>query len=85
MGMNESTIKSITDPINHLIDNCGKSNCHSKCGGGCFELDVENQVQQLPVGNSALPLTVSRESESTDSVSSNVTKIVEIHEKPNVL
>ena len=84
MGMNESTIKSITDPIDHLIDNCGRSNCHSKCGG-CFELDVENQVQQLPVGNSALPLTVSRESESTDSMSSNVTKIVEIHEKSNVL
>ena len=84
MGMNESTIKSITDPIDHLIDNCGKSNCHSKCGN-CLEVDIENQVQQLPVGNIALPLTVSRESESTDSMSSNVTKIVEIPEKPNVL
>ena len=82
--MNESTIKSLTDPINHLLDNCGKSNCHSKCGGGCFELDVENQVQQLPVGKSNLiPTELSRE--STDSMSSNVTKIVEIHEKPNVL
>ena len=85
MGMNESTIKSITDPIDHLIDNCGKSNCHSTCGGGCFELDVENQVQQLPVGNHALPLTVSRESESTDSMSSNVATLTKYMNKTNVL
>ncbi len=31
MGMSESTRKLITDPINHLLDNCGKSDCHSKC------------------------------------------------------
>ena len=81
MGITESTMKNITDPINHLIDNCGKSNCHSKCGSGCFELDIENQVQQLPVGIIALPHTeLSRE--TNDSMSSNVTKIVELHEKP---
>jgi hypothetical protein len=59
----------------------GKSNCHSKCGG-CLEVDIENQVQQLPVGNIALPPTeLSRE--TNDSMSSNVTKIVEIqNEKP---
>ena len=79
MGINESIVKSMTDPINHLVDNCGKSNCHSKCGG-CLEVDIENQVQQLPVGNVVLPHTeLSRE--TNDSMSSNVTKIVELHEK----
>ena len=78
MGITESTMKNITDPIDHLIDNCGKSNCHSKCGG-CLEVDIENQVQQLPVGIIALPHTeLSRE--TNDSMSSNVTKIVELHD-----
>ena len=37
--MSESTIELITDPIIHLLDNCGRSDCHSKCFD-CFELDI---------------------------------------------
>ena len=37
--MSESVIKAITDPLNHLLDNCGKSDCHSKCFD-CFVLDI---------------------------------------------
>ena len=33
--MSESTIKIMTDPINHLLDNCGRSDCHSKCFDCC--------------------------------------------------
>ena len=41
MGLSESAIKIITEPINHLLENCGKSDCHSKCCD-CFEFDIEN-------------------------------------------
>ncbi len=74
MGINASTMKSITDPINHLVDNCGKSNCHSKCGN-CFEVDIENQVRLLPVE----PFTLPRSRDSNDSMDSNITKTVEHH------
>ena len=39
MGLNESIIKTITEPVNHLLDNCGRSDCHTKCFD-CFELDI---------------------------------------------
>jgi hypothetical protein len=41
MGLSESTIKVLTEPVNHLIDNCGKSDCHSKCCD-CFEFEIEH-------------------------------------------
>ena len=40
MGLSESTIKVLTEPVNHLIDSCGKSDCHSKCCD-CFEFEIE--------------------------------------------
>ena len=39
--MSESTIKIIIEPISHLIDNCGRSDCHSKCCN-CFEFEIEH-------------------------------------------
>ena len=70
MGMNESTIKLITDPVNILIGNCGHSDCKAKCGN-CFELEVDT----LHVVN-ALPVLQAKDN-SRDSMGSNVTKIVE--------
>ena len=40
MGLSESTIKTITEPVLHLIDNCGHSDCKSKCGD-CFEIKID--------------------------------------------
>jgi len=40
MGLSESTIKVLTEPVTHLIDNCGRSDCHSKCCD-CFEFEIE--------------------------------------------
>ena len=39
--MSESTIKIITEPVSHLIDNCGRSDCHSKCCN-CFEFEIDH-------------------------------------------
>jgi len=33
MGMNESTVKILTEPVNTLIGNCGH--------GDCFELEID--------------------------------------------
>ena len=41
MGLSETAIKVLTEPVNHLIDNCGKSDCHSKCCD-CFEFEIEH-------------------------------------------
>ena len=41
MGLSESTIKILTEPISHLIDNCGRSDCHSKCCD-CFEFEIDH-------------------------------------------
>ena len=50
MGINESTIKLLTEPINHLIDNCGKSDCKSKCGNWMeIEKDTTPTIDSLPV------------------------------------
>ena len=40
MGLSESTIKTLTDPINNLITNCGHSDCKTKCGS-CCELEID--------------------------------------------
>jgi hypothetical protein len=70
MGMSESAIKALTDPVNNLITNCGHSDCKSKCGN-CFELEIDttHMVNSIPT---LLPREESRESNI-----SNVTKIVE--------
>lgn len=41
MGLSESIIKVITEPISHLVDNCGRSDCHSKCCD-CFEVEIDH-------------------------------------------
>ena len=40
MGLSESTIKTLTDPINNLIANCGHSDCKTQCGS-CCELEID--------------------------------------------
>ena len=40
MGLNESIIKTITEPVNHLIDNCGHSDFKSKCCQ-CVEIEID--------------------------------------------
>ncbi len=70
MGMNESTVKLLTEPVNNLIGNCGHSDCKSKCKD-CFELEIDT--------GHALPAIQPRES-SRDSMGSSITKIVERHD-----
>lgn len=64
MGVNESTLKLMTDPVNNLVMNCGHSDCKSKCGD-CFEIEIDTTPTLQP-----------REP-THDSMHSNVTKIVE--------
>ena len=40
MGLSESTIKVLTEPVNHLIERCGKSDCHFTCCNR-FEFEIE--------------------------------------------
>ena len=46
MGLSESTIKTLTEPVNHLLDNCSTSDCHSKCCD-CFEFEIEHKIKEL--------------------------------------
>ena len=81
MGLNESIIKLINEPINNLIATCGHSDCKSKCGEHCFEIEIDTThpiIDALPV---LQPQNISRESH--DSILSNVTLIVEREEKIN--
>ena len=71
MGMSESTIQAITDPVNNLISNCGHSDCKTKCGS-CFELEIDTTHAV-----NSIPGLQSRD-ESRESNVSNVTKIVNI-------
>ena len=70
MGMSESTIKVMTEPINNLVGVCGHSDCKTKCGE-CFEIHIDT-VQQLP--------TIQPRESSRDSMGSSITKIVERHD-----
>ena len=72
MGMSESAIKVLMDPINNLITNCGHSDCKTRCGN-CFELEIDSThtVNSIPI------LQAREESrESNVSTISNVSKIV---------
>ena len=40
MGLTESIIKTITEPVTHLIDNCGHSDFKSKCCE-CLEIEID--------------------------------------------
>jgi hypothetical protein len=72
MGLNESTIKLINEPINNLISNCGHTDFKSKCGDHCFEIEIDTTPSLQPRENSR---------ESHDSILSNVTLIVERENK----
>ena len=74
MGINESTIKLITEPINNMIGTCNHSDCKTKCGEHCFEIEIDttHPINTFPV---LQPKENSRESH--DSILSNVTLIVE--------
>ena len=74
MGINESTIKLITEPLNNMIGTCGHSDCKTKCGEHCFEIEIDTNpiITSLPT---LQPKDNSRESH--DSILSNVTLIVE--------
>ena len=74
MGLNESTIKLINEPIKHLIGTCYHSDCETKCGS-CFEIRIDTThpvVTSLPTLD---PQDTSRSSH--ESILSNVTLIVE--------
>ena len=75
MGLYESTIKLINEPINNLIGTCSHSDCKSKCGDHCFEIEIDTThpiVDAFPI---LQPKEGSRDSH--DSILSNVTLIVE--------
>ena len=80
MGLSESSIKILTEPITHLIDNCGHSDCKSKCGN-CFqiEIDTTHNVDSLPALSNLQAKENSRDSNESIT-SSSITKIVERNE-----
>ena len=55
MGLSGSTIKNITEPIDHLLNNCSTSDCHSKCCD-CFEFDIEHHIQRTESRDSNISL-----------------------------
>ena len=79
MGINESLLKTITEPILHLIDNCGHSDCKSKCGN-CVEIEIDttHTIDSLPALSTLQGKDISRE--TNDSItSSSITQIIERH------
>ena len=76
MGLNESTIKLINEPINNMIGTSGHSDCKSKCGN-CLEIEIDTHpIESLPALSNLQAKDISRE--TTDSItSSSITKIVE--------
>ena len=64
MGITESTLKLITEPLNHMIDNCGRSDFKSKCCS-CVKIETIHEAH-APC-----------KEDTRDSMSSNVTLIVD--------
>jgi hypothetical protein len=76
MGLSESSIKTLTEPITHLIDNCGHSDFKSKCCE-CFQIEIDTRpIDALPVLSNLQTKDNSRESDIRIT-SSSITKIVE--------
>ncbi len=82
MGMNESTIKLFTSPINSLIGVCAHSDCRTKCCE-CFEMEIDTthavNAPQVIASVAALP-DLSREqsnNSNNSTTSSSITKIIE--------
>ena len=72
MGLNESTIKLINEPINNMIGTCGHSDCKSTCGN-CLEIEIDTHpIESLPALSN-----LQAKDNSRDSNMSNVTLIVE--------
>ena len=72
MGLNESTIKLINEPINNMIGTRGHSDCKSKCGN-CLEIEIDTHpIESLPALSN-----LQAKDNSRDSNMSNVTLIVE--------
>ena len=72
MGLTESTIKTITEPFAHLVDNCGHSDFKSKCCQ-CLEIEIDTHtIDSLP-GLS----TIQAKDNSRDRILSNVTLLAE--------
>ena len=79
MGINESTIKLLNEPINNIIGTCGHSDCKSKCGN-CLEIEIDtHSINALPVLSTLQGKDISRE--TNDSItSSSITKIIARHD-----
>ena len=79
MGLSESTLKLINEPNNNLFGACSHSDCKTKCGEHCFEIEIDttHPINTFPV---LQPKDNSRESH--DSILSNVTLIVERTNEP---
>ena len=76
MGLNESTIKLINEPINNMIGTCGHSDCKSKCGN-CLEIEIDTHpIESLPVLSNLQAKDNSRDSNESIT-SSSITKIIE--------
>ena len=60
MGISDSTLKLINDPINHCLNNCGHSDCETHCSD-CFEFKLSTHL--------------SRESEASVEVEPEVKKV----------
>ena len=85
MGMNESTLKLFTDPINSFIGICAHSDCRTKCCE-CFEMEIDTthavNAPQIIASEAALH-DLSREQSNNSNntnnsiTSSSITKIIE--------
>ena len=76
MGLNESTIKLINEPINNMIGTCGHSDCKSKCGN-CLEIEIDTHpIESLPALSNLQAKDNSRDSNESIT-SSSITQIVE--------
>ena len=69
--MSESTIKIMIEPISHLIDNCGRSDCHSKCCD-CFEFEIEHSRPSRDPN-------ISSENKSKIQILAKVTLMIQTH------
>ena len=76
MGLSESTIKLINEPINNMIGTCGHSDCKSTCGN-CLEIEIDTHpIESLPVLSNLQAKDNSRDSNESIT-SSSITKIME--------
>ena len=51
MGLSESTLKVIIDPISHLLSSCGHSHCESECVECCKLKIHTNDTDEIITNN----------------------------------